>query len=93
MGPLFYLTLAGGFTHAHQDGEGGVNSLHTAISSWNEIIIMTRIPEFHKEYAMDVMNKESGTNYNAFRQPHCQAQNDRPGWPTNDTMAEWTRMG
>jgi hypothetical protein len=54
MGPNLYIT-PGGFTSFHQDGHGTVDSGHTCLSGYNEVVMLRRLPEEHKVNAMDFL--------------------------------------
>ena len=51
MGPNLYVTPGGGFTHLHQDGQGTVDSGHCVIGGYNEVVMLRRMPERHKQAA------------------------------------------
>lgn len=41
-------TLGGGYTQVHQDGHGTVDSGHSNLSGFNEVVMLRRLPECHK---------------------------------------------
>lgn len=51
MGPNAYLTPGGGFTQLHQDGFGTVDSGHTCLCGYNEVIMLQRLDDNHKRHA------------------------------------------
>lgn len=54
MGP--YLCLAsGGFTSFRQVGHGTVDSGHTCMSGFNEVVMLRRLPEEHKQHALSCL--------------------------------------
>ena len=55
MGPILYLTPPGLFTHFHQDGHGSVDSGHQCIEGYNEVVMLRRLPEIHKNNAMNIL--------------------------------------
>jgi hypothetical protein len=52
MGPNLYVTPPSPFTHFHQDGHGTVDSGHYCMSGYNEVIMMRRLTERHKQHAL-----------------------------------------
>ena len=53
MGPNLYLTPGGSFTCFHQDGQGTVDSGHSCIKGYNEVVMLRRLPEAEKFSAMN----------------------------------------
>ena len=47
-----YLSPGGSFTSFHQDGSGAVDSGHTCLKGFNEVVMLRRLPEEHKRNAM-----------------------------------------
>ncbi len=60
MGPNLYITPGGGFTHLHQDGHGTVDSGHTVLAGYNEVVMLRRLTERHKRNACSMV---SGTMF------------------------------
>jgi hypothetical protein len=56
MGPNLYITPPGSFTDFHQDGHGTVDSGHQCLSGYNEVVMLRRMPEAHKQNAMNILN-------------------------------------
>ena len=54
MGPNIYVT-PGGFTSFHQDGHGTVDSGHSCLAGYNEVVMLRRLPDEHKRNAMDYL--------------------------------------
>lgn len=52
MGPNLYISPPASFTKMHQDGAGTVDSGHVCLSGYNEVLMLRRLPEAHKKYAM-----------------------------------------
>ena len=42
------MILGGGFTQTHQDGHGTVDSGHSNLSGYYEVVMLRRLPECHK---------------------------------------------
>lgn len=55
MGPNIYITPPGSYTHFHQDGHGTVDSGHTCLSGYNEVIMLRRLPERRKKHALHLL--------------------------------------
>lgn len=67
MGPNLYLT-PGGFTSFHQDGHGTVDSGHTCMSGFNEVVMLRRLPEKHKLHAMSYLHRQG--QHAMYQLPH-----------------------
>jgi hypothetical protein len=52
MGPYLYVTPPSPLTYFHQDGHGTVDSGHYCMSGYNEVIMMRRLTERHKQHAL-----------------------------------------
>jgi hypothetical protein len=89
MGPNMYITPGGGFTQLHQDGHGTCDSGHLALSGYNEVVMLRRLPERHKANACKALSKDLAYD-GMYGLPHDQAI--LPGWPTKDTIAYWKGM-
>lgn len=48
------------FTHFHQDGHGTVDSGHLCISGFNEVIMLRRLTERHKQHALMILTGDFG---------------------------------
>lgn len=59
MGPNLYVTSPRSFTHFHQDGHGTVDSGHFCCSGFNEVIMLRRLTERHKQHALSLLNGAS----------------------------------
>lgn len=55
MGPNLYKTPPGGFTHFHQDGHGTVDSGHLCIEGYNEVVMLRRLDEANKLFALHLL--------------------------------------
>jgi hypothetical protein len=68
MGPNLYISPGGGYTQFHQDGHGTVDSGHSCLTGYNEVIMLRRLPECHKRQACQlipsVMIPHKNKNYN-----------------------------
>lgn len=90
MGPNLYVTPGGAYTQLHQDGNGTVDSGHVVLSGYNEVVMLRRLPERHKSEASKFLPNRG--EYDAlYTFPHESGQ--KPGWPTNETIECWQRMG
>lgn len=88
-----YISPGGAFTHFHLDGHGTVDSGHYVVDGFNEVVILSRLPERHKFNAVDIMNNTLKSNYSPlYNLPHND-NNEKPGWPTDATIDEWEKMG
>jgi hypothetical protein len=89
----------GGFTQVHQDGHGTVDSGHSCLLGYNEVVILRRLPDCHKHNACRMVPslKECTADEKAhnmlFRLPHDDGRKDAPAWPSDDTIEYWTNMG
>ena len=94
---VLYVTFSASFTHFHQDGHGTVDSGHTCLSGYNEVVMLRRMPEEHKERALyilnDQKNKKKRSKYDGlYGLPHGDGLGDKPDWPTVDAIEECRRM-
>ena len=64
MGPNLYMTPPASFTQFHQDGHGTVDSGHTCLSGYNEVVMLRRMPEVHKIRALDILMMQNTKNAN-----------------------------
>lgn len=55
MGPNLYLTPPGSYTHFHQDGHGTVDSGHLCLRGYNEVVMLRRMDEIHKQHALHLL--------------------------------------
>ena len=101
MGPNLYISPGGGFTHLHQDGHGTVDSGHYVVAGYNEVVMLRRMPERHKQNACKMIPRRVGVSSNSQRDydslyslPHGDKadQGDRPDWPHNKTVEDWKAM-
>ena len=101
MGPNLYISPGGGFTHLHQDGHGTVDSGHYVVSGYNEVLILRRMPERHKQNASNMMpGAAAGSGRRKqeydplYSLPHGDTgdQGERPDWPHNKTIEDWKAM-
>ena len=70
-------SIGGSSTGLHQDGHGTVDSGHTVISGYNEVVMLRRIPEIHKIKACMMMPGLENS------QLHC-AEDILYGFPHDD---------
>ena len=77
----------GGFTQLHQDGHGTVDSCHTNLCGYNEVVMLRRLPEGHKRMAcMQVTsltgtkskNKKDQASNMLYGMPHDDGRSDKP---------------
>ena len=104
MGPNLYMTPPASFTQFHQDGHGTVDSGHTCLSGYNEVVMLRRMPEVHKLRALDILTMHStnkGSNkknspkkkYDAlYGLPHGDGFTNRPDWPSCEVIYQWREM-
>jgi hypothetical protein len=96
MGPNFYVTPPASFTHFHQDGHGTVDSGHTCLSGYNEVIMLRRMPEKHKRRALYILNEREGkkpSKYDGlYGLPHADNIGEKPSWPKNDAIRKCVDM-
>lgn len=93
MGPNLYACPGGGFTRLHQDGHGTVDSGHTNINGYNEVVMLRRLPERHKQYASKLLFSEYDALYGLPHNDAAHEQGKRSSWPRNEVIAEWKAMG
>jgi len=62
MGPNLYITPPSAFTHFHQDGFGTVDSGHLCLAGYNEIVMLRRLPLYHKVKAMNILTSRYFSN-------------------------------
>jgi hypothetical protein len=97
MGPNLYVSGGGGFTHMHQDGHGTVDSGHTVVSGYNEVIMIRRMPESHKNKVVKIVSSQTQTNGKSvgdydplYKLPHGDVGNGsqglRPDWFSSETV-------
>ena len=80
----------------HQDGYGTVDSGHTALQGYNEVILLRRIPEPHKVNAVGIFPSlvEAGSSAKdvLYGLPHANERETRHEWANNDTILELQAM-
>ena len=74
----------GGETEWHGDGHGSVDSEHTNLHGYKEVVILRRLPEKHREYAMELCPMLFRT------MPH--ARDKKSQWPTNSIIKKFKAM-
>mmetsp|Transcript_27524 Transcript_27524/g.40496 ORF Transcript_27524/g.40496 Transcript_27524/m.40496 type:complete len:1131 (-) Transcript_27524:848-4240(-) len=99
MGPNIYLTPPGSFTHFHQDGHGTVDSGHQCLSGYNEVVMLRRLTERHKQHALQLLRGEgngqtlSNMQYDAlYGLPHEDGCGERPMWPDCESIERCRKM-
>ena len=104
MGPNLYVTPPASFTQFHQDGHGTVDSGHTCLSGYNEVVMLRRMPEVHKVRALDILmdrkllskegrSSNKARSYDAlYGLPHGDGYVHKPEWPTHDVVSRWREM-
>ena len=98
---LFTGTFAagGGYTQVHQDGHGTVDSGHSNLSGYNEVVMLRRLPECHKRNACQMVPAPESRQSTAqaqnilYKLPHDDGREDHLNWPTQETIADWTARG
>lgn len=74
----------GGKTPLHDDGHGTVDSAHTNLHGYNEVVILRRLPEEHRAYANGVCSTLLRTL------PHD--RDDNVDWPSNSMIQHFKEM-
>jgi hypothetical protein len=74
-----------------------VDSGHQCLSGYNEVIMLRRMPEEHKQRALyilnDQANKKKRSKYDGlYGLPHGDGLGAKPDWPTTDAIEECRRM-
>lgn len=73
MGPNLYITPPGSFTDFHQDGHGTVDSGHQCLAGYNEVIMLRRMTEAHKQKAIYILKGKDPLYYDAlYGLPHSE---------------------
>jgi hypothetical protein len=81
MGPNIYLTPPGSFTQFHQDGHGSADSGHLCLEGFNEVVMLRRLDDVHKEHALHFLKcnerrQGSEIKYDAlYGKPHHDVSN------------------
>ncbi|GAX10199.1 hypothetical protein FisN_3Lh394 [Fistulifera solaris] len=87
MGPNLYIAPGGGFTSLHQDGEGTVDSGHSCITGYNEVVMLRRMPEEHKHFAAEQLGYDG-----VHRLPHDVGTTYENIWPKKSVINKWEEM-
>ena len=69
----------GGGTTWHADGDGTVDSEHTNLHGYNEVVILRRLREDYRKDAMEICDSLSLTTL-----PHNRDEESK--WPTNSVI-------
>ena len=84
------MILDGGFTQTHQDVHGMVDSGHSNLSGYNEVVMLRRLPECHKLNACAQLSDDCKPTNQAvnmlYQLPHADGRKDSPQWPTTETI-------
>jgi hypothetical protein len=92
MGPNIYMTPPSSFTHFHQDGHGTVDSGHLCCRGYNEVVMLRRLPERHKNHALHLLTgTPSSSSSFLYGKPHDMEKT--PSWPTNEAIKNCEQMG
>lgn len=99
---VVFLGVGGGYTQVHQDGHGTVDSGHSNLSGFNEVVMLRRLPECHKlnacrmvpalEVPQNGAQSEAQAKNMLYRMPHDDGRDDHPKWPTQETIDAWAEM-
>ncbi len=93
MGPNMYLTPPGAFTSFHQDGHGTVDSGHTCIAGYNEVVMLRRLPEDHKCNAIRYMSKKVERGRKPlYEAPHDRVQVRMRAISSPNTLLSWLQV-
>ena len=80
----------------HQDGYGTVDSGHTVLQGYNEVILLRRIPQDHKSKAISQFPElvEAGSTPEAvlYGLPHTNQRENSHKWATEETLDEYKDM-
>lgn len=87
-----FCSTGGGFTTIHQDGNGTVDSGHTNLQGYNEIVMLRRLPEKYKIHACSQLTRkgQSGSDV-LYTLPHAPLEGGvkKLQWPTFATIKKW----
>lgn len=85
----------------HQDGYGTVDSGHYVVSGYNEVVMLCRLPQQHKEEACKILFSSTGAS-SKVKQPEFDLTSinigshddgwERPDWPHINTIEQWKAM-
>lgn len=100
MGPNLYVTPGSTYTSLHQDGLGTVDSGHSCLYGNNEVFMLRRLPEIHKQKACSMVPTKETDSLTAlvvsdntmYRLPHDDGRQDKQLWPTNQVVEEWRKL-
>lgn len=87
MGPNLYITPGATYTNLHQDGFGSVDSGHSNLYGTNEVIMLRRLPELHKQRASQMLNVDV-----LYRMPHDDDTTTQHSWPTHSVIEQWKAL-
>jgi hypothetical protein len=80
----------------HQDGYGTVDSGHTVLEGYNEVILLRRIPERHKKHAVcqfpALVEAGSSAKDVLYGLPHANERKTRHQWANEETLQEYKKM-
>lgn len=83
-----FVGLGGAFTGAHEDGFGTLDSGHLCLAGYNEVVILRRLDERHKEKAADIMG------FNLSKRPNDEKQKGKVfSWPTTQMIQQLKECG
>jgi hypothetical protein len=85
----------------HQDGHGTVDSGHSNLSGYNEVVMLRRLPECHKRkacqlipsLAIDGSSRERQALNILYRLPHDDRRDDKLSWADTSTIEQWKKLG
>jgi hypothetical protein len=89
MGPNLYVAPPGAVTWFHEDGHGTVDSGHQCLLGENEVVMLRRMPEEHKQRAIRLLANDR--EYSLRDKPHDIG--DKPPWPTKKQIKKLRKMG
>ena len=80
----------------HQDGYGTVDSEHTVLQGYNEVMMLRRLPENHKKNAVSLfpsLVEEGKTAHSVmYVLPHDNERKSNHEWANDGTIQEYIRM-
>ena len=77
----------------HQDGHGTVDSGHSNLCGYNEVVMLRRLSECHKlnacvlipQHGDDCKPTNQAVNM-LYQMPHADEWKEAPQWPTTETI-------
>ena len=83
------LSLGGGFSILHLDGYGTVDSEHTNLHGFNEVVMLRRLPECHQ---LNVRKLWTSVPDDLYHLPHDNVEVEDMKWATVDLIKQYRDM-